>query len=252
MIVSGALLPCAGFRHPHRDAVRRQRHAGPALPPQADPQVLRWGAGAFRPGPAAEAHPAVDPPGVAGPSACVPIRHGIPVRRQHPAQCRAPCGKALCAEAGHPPFFDSILCSCVKEIAFSVEIYTEDLRILLAMLCYDHDRAGGQPGPERARLGPPEAAAGAAFLPEIRHLRPHGPGGHPGTGGPLSGPSAGPARRGVRKSRPPGHINIPPERLHRDVPAVFIFRRGSDAEFSPARAGATAAGARRPAAGPAP
>lgn len=103
--LSGALLPCAGFGHPLRDAVRRQRHAGPALPPQADPQVLRWGAGAFRPGPAAEAHPAADPPGAAGPSACVPIRHGLPVRRQHPAQCRAPCRKALCAEAGHPPFF---------------------------------------------------------------------------------------------------------------------------------------------------
>ena len=93
LIVSGALLPCAGFRHPHRDAVRRQRHAGPALPPQADPQVLRRGAGAFRPGPAAEAHPVADPLSAAGPSACVPIRHGLPVRRQHPAQCRAPCGK---------------------------------------------------------------------------------------------------------------------------------------------------------------
>ena len=149
-------------------------------------------------------------------------------------------------------FFGSILCSSVKGIAFSVEIYAEDLQILLAMLCYDRDRAGGQPGLERARRGPSEAAAGAAFLPEIRHFRLHGPGGHPGTGGPLSGLFAGPARRGARKSRPHRHINIPPERFYRDVPAVFIFRRGSDAEFSPARAGATAAGARRPAAGPAP
>lgn len=149
-------------------------------------------------------------------------------------------------------FFGSILCSSVKGIAFPVEIYAEDLQILLAMLCYDRDRAGGQPGLERARRGPSEAAAGAAFLPEIRHFRLHGPGGHPGTGGPLSGLFAGPARRGARKSRPHRHINIPPERFYRDVPAVFIFRRGSDAEFSPARAGATAAGARRPAAGPAP
>ena len=252
LIVSGALLPCAGFRHPHRDAVRRQRHAGPALPPQADPQVLRRGAGAFRPGPAAEAHPVADPLSAAGPSACVPIRHGLPVRRQHPAQCRAPCGKPCVLKLDIRHFFGSILCSSVKGIAFPVEIYAEDLQILLAMLCYDRDRAGGQPGLERARRGPSEAAAGAAFLPEIRHFRLHGPGGHPGTGGPLSGLFAGPARRGARKSRPHRHINIPPERFYRDVPAVFIFRRGSDAEFSPARAGATAAGARRPAAGPAP
>ena len=28
-----------------------------------------------------------------------------PIRRQHPVQCCAPCGKALCFEAGHPSFF---------------------------------------------------------------------------------------------------------------------------------------------------
>lgn len=35
-----------------------------------------------------------------------PIRHrAYRYGRQHPVQCCAPCGKALCFEAGHPSFF---------------------------------------------------------------------------------------------------------------------------------------------------
>ena len=37
-------------------------------------------------------------------------------------------------------FFDSILYSAVKETAFPAEVYAENLRILLAMLCYGWDR----------------------------------------------------------------------------------------------------------------
>ena len=32
-------------------------------------------------------------------------RQILSIRRQHPVQCCAPCGKALCFEAGHPSFF---------------------------------------------------------------------------------------------------------------------------------------------------
>lgn len=49
------------------------------------------------------------------------------------------CWKAASSEAGHSSFFDSIRYSSVKETAFPEEIYSEQIRILLTMLCYYKD-----------------------------------------------------------------------------------------------------------------